>query len=422
MRTLFLQFAFILSATFFAKVNAQQYQYTFNGNFNEFSGGPALTETFSCGAVAGSFLPNQTITTTSGPCAGTPTVFAFNEGAGMVFSNNPSFITTSYTIHCFFKFNPFTGGYGRIFDFSNSTADAGIYVLNNCLNFYPNGNVGTCPYFVDGNYYLITLVRDGVTNIIKIYVNGTVFSTYNDASGTYKPATSTTPIIFFRDDNPVPCEDRPGDVKYISVSPVVSSDANVASVFANICSVIALPVTIVSFDVTKINSTNVLLNWKASQETGIASYIVERSNDGINFETIGQVRATGTSSSIQDYRFTDASPVKGINYYRLKIVDRSNSDKYSVVKNIKNSGSTDIAIYPTPVKNILKINIDAISAGKGLMIISDASGKQLNNSTIVVTQGINNLSFDASSLSGGTYLLKIILNGNSIIKKFTKLD
>jgi hypothetical protein len=404
-----------------ATVTAQQYQYTFNNTLNEFSGGPALTETLSCGAGPGVFTPNQTVTTTAGTCAGTPTVFSFNKGGGLVFPNNPSFITTSYTIHSFFKFLPFSGGYGRIFDFSNSTSDAGIYVLNNCLNFFPNGNVGPCPYFIDGNYYLLSLVRDGSTNIIKVYINGTVFGTYTDASGIYKPATATTPIIFFRDDNPVPCEDRPGNVKYISLSPDVSTDAEVAAVFANICSAIALPLTLVSFDVTKTNASNVSINWKTSQEIDIASYIIERSSDGVNFENIGRVSASGNNGSAQNYHFTDAAPVKGINYYRIQILDRNNSKKYSVIKNVRYNGNAELSVFPSPVTDIIKIKVDAEIAEKGTLTISDASGRQLHKSAIAISQGVNNISINASNLSQGTYLLKVIFNGTSLLKKFTKL-
>lgn len=422
MKNFLLSFTLLaLFAISFVPVAAQQYQYTFNNTFNEFSGGPVLIETLSCGAAAGVFTPNQTITTTAGTCSGTPTVFSFNEGGGLVFPNNPSFITSSYTIHSFFKFLPFTGNYGRIFDFSNSTSDAGIYVLNNCLNFYPNGNVGACPYFIDGKYYLLSLVRNGATDSIKIYVNGTFFSAYKDASGTYKPATSTTPIIFFRDDNSVSCEDRPGNVKYISLSPAVFTDAQVAAVFANICSAIALPVTLVSFDVTKISGSNVLVNWKTSQEIDIASYIIERSSDGINFQSIGRVNAAGNNSSVQNYQFIDAAPGKGINFYRIQILDRNNSKKYSVIKNIKYTANAELTIFPSPVTDILKIKIDAQSAEKGTLIISDASGRQLHRSAITISQGFNNISINSSNLSQGTYLLKVIFNGTNLIKKFTRL-
>lgn len=398
----------------------QQYQYTFNNSLSEFSGGPALTQTLSCGAASGTFTPGQVITTTSGTCSGTATVFSFNSGGGLLFSNNPSVISSSYTIHVFFKFIPFTGGYARIIDFSNSTSDAGIYILNNCLNFYPNGNVGPCPNFVDGNYYLISLVRDAATNVIKVYVNGTVFSTYTDASGTYIPPTPTTPIIFFRDDNSVPCETRPGNVKYISLSPAVSSDGQVAAVFSNICTNIALPVTLTSFNANKLTPSNVSLTWTTVQENNISSYEIERSIDGITFETIGHVNASGTSTNLShNYQFTDVAPATGTNYYRIKIISRDNSAKYSAVK-IINNNRTSLTISPNPATDVLKINFTAASATKVLFTISDASGRQLKNLPVLVSAGMNNISIDVAKLAAGTYVVKFDIDGNSSIQKFTK--
>ncbi len=209
---------------------SQTHEYLFNNNLNENSGGPALTELLSCSAAAGSFGV-QTSGTTSGDCL-TFNSFCFNKGGGVQYPN-PSIVSGSYTIYLFFRFSTL-GGYARVIDFSNSAADAGIYFLNNCLNLYPNGNVGTCPYFNTNTYYLITFVRDGSTNIISVYVDGTLFGTYNDTGNIYRPPTASSPINFFRDDNSVPCETQPGCVKYISVSPAVSTASDVANTWANI--------------------------------------------------------------------------------------------------------------------------------------------------------------------------------------------
>lgn len=213
---------------------AQTHEYTFNNNLNELNGGPALSEVLACSAANGAF-GTQTSGTTSGACL-TSNSFCFNAGGGLQYSN-PGLISNSYTINVFFRFNVLSG-YARVIDFSNSTADAGIYLLGNCLNLYPNGNVGTCPYFSTNIYYLVTFVRDGNTNVITVYVDGTLFGTYNDATNIYKPTNNTTPINFFRDDNAVPCEAKPGCVKYISVSPIVASASDVSALWNNITNTI----------------------------------------------------------------------------------------------------------------------------------------------------------------------------------------
>ena len=147
----------------------------------------------ACTAAAGSYGV-QTVGTTAGDCL-TSNSFCFNDGGGLKYSNS-GLILSSYTINMFFRFTTL-GGYARVIDFSHSAADAGVYFLGNCLNLYPNGNVGACPYFNTNTYYLLTFVRDGGTNIISVYVDGIIFGTYNDVGNLYRPGSATSPIIFF---------------------------------------------------------------------------------------------------------------------------------------------------------------------------------------------------------------------------------
>ncbi|HLP19521.1 MAG TPA: LamG-like jellyroll fold domain-containing protein, partial [Chitinophagales bacterium] len=211
------------------------HEYYFNNTFAGTGGGGTLTEALACSAQPGAF-GTDSINTDNGLCS-VADVFCFNAGGGFSYPNNS--ITGSYSINVLFKLNVLSG-YSRIIDFSNSSADAGFYLLNNCLNFYPNGNVGTCPYFQPNIYYLFTFVRDGNTNVISVYVNGVLFASYTDTGNIYKPATSSTPIIFFRDDNTVPCEAKAGCVKYASISQQLLTANQVDSIYQDICN-ISLP-------------------------------------------------------------------------------------------------------------------------------------------------------------------------------------
>ena len=222
---------------FSLSVTAQPLQeYFFANNFNGTGGGGALTQLTSCGAATGSF-GTDSIITSNGLCS-VSTAFCFNAGGGFAYPNTS--ITGQYSINLFFKFNTL-GGWSRIIDFSNSTQDAGFYLLTNCLNFYPNGNVGTCPFFQPNIYYLFTFVRNSSTKVISAYVNGALFGTYTDVGNVYATATTTTPINFFRDDNVVTCEDKAGCIKYASVSPDTLSAAQVDSIWINICSISLSP-------------------------------------------------------------------------------------------------------------------------------------------------------------------------------------
>ncbi len=346
----FLSFLFIAS---FLPSFSQTYNYNFNGNLNESSTGPALTEVLSCSATAGNFA-SQLVTTTLGNCnAAAQTVFAFNEGGGLSFPNSNT-IGGTYTIHVFFKFN-LLSGYQRIIDFLGGSTDVGLYTLNDCLNFYPNGNVGACPYFVANRFYLLTLVRDGATNTITIYINGASFGSYNDASATYVPSTTTTPIVFFRDNiaSSAQCEDRDGSIKYLSISPVTSTAGQVNTVWTNICA-IALPVTLTSFTASK-TATGAALQWKTASETATKNYEVERSANGKDFTAIGTVTATNRATG-SSYFYTDAQPLADVNYYRLKMVDNNGGYRYSSTLKLNFSKETGLQLYPNPAHDVVVLS------------------------------------------------------------------
>lgn len=270
-------------------------EYFFNNNFNGTAGGGPLTEVLACGGGLGSF-GTQTITTSAGFCSYS-TAFCFNDGAGLSYPNNS--VTSQYTINLFCKFNVLSG-YTRIIDFSNGASDNGIYLLNNCLNLFPNGTIGPCPYFNPNIYYLFTFVRDASSNTISVYVNGTFFSSYVDATNMYRPATITTPIIFFRDDAAVPCEAAPGCIRYASVSSGTLSAAQVNTVWVNICN------TISTCTVTASPGSTVCAGATTTLTAGGAATYTWAPAAGLSSVNSASVTASPTVSTIYTVTGTDA--------------------------------------------------------------------------------------------------------------------
>ena len=262
-------------------VNSQIHEYLFNNNLNENNGGPALIQKLACGAAAGSYS-SIAASTSAGQCL-LSGAYCFNDGGGLQYTN-PGIITGTYTINVFLKFNSL-GGFARVIDFSNSVSDAGLYFLGNCLNFYPNGNVGPCPYFNTSTFYLITFVRNGSTGIITVYVDGVLFVSYTDSANLYSSATSSTPINFFLDDMLVSCENQPGCVKYISVSPTAISASDVALLYANIDNITQssiIPPPIVTMPtLNTLNCINPTLTLTATGNSGTIIW-----NGGVLFNAI----------------------------------------------------------------------------------------------------------------------------------------
>ena len=181
----------------------------------------------------------------------------------------------------------------------------------------------------------------------------------------------------------------------------------------------ALPVTLTGFTARRANGINIL-NWTTSQELNTHHFTVERSTDGSSFSPIGQVAAAGNSSTVRNYTFTDPHPLKGVNFYRLRIVDVDNKFKLSDIRQVKNDGIADVNIYPNPVKNQLQVAISADKAVSGQLTISDASGKRVYSNKINLAQGSTLLPIAVGNFAAGYYILKIQLNDDVIMKQFSK--
>ena len=163
------------------------------------------------------------------------------------------------------------------------------------------------------------------------------------------------------------------------------------------------------------------VSWTTQQEINTQKFIVEHSADGRNFAPIGEVAAAGNSNLPRNYQFNDISPVKGINYYRLRTVDMDNDSKLSVIKTVKNAGEMEISIYPNPVQSEMSIDMYADNAGKGTLTVYDLNGAVVYTKTISISKGSNTFKADLSSLAKGSYTVRLVTNERSFVKKFVRL-
>jgi hypothetical protein len=142
-----------------------------------------------------------------------------------------------------------------------------------------------------------------------------------------------------------------------------------------------LPVTLIDFNAKK-ESNTAMLSWTTSFETGSDHFQVERSKDGKTWHSIGIVKSIGESSALHGYRFTDPSPLKGENYYRLKMVDWDGTFAFSSVRTLQFERALEhFVLYPNPAKNILNIQSPILDSVKRKQIsITDLNGHNYDRS------------------------------------------
>jgi hypothetical protein len=186
--------------------------------------------------------------------------------------------------------------------------------------------------------------------------------------------------------------------------------------------VILLPVVLLDFD-GKLNGTKVDLFWNTSSESNSSHFDLERSSDGSDFKPLNTVKAKGNSSVESNYKSIDPLPLKGQNYYRLKMVDNDNSFVYSKIVNIKvNSEATiETRVMPNPFTGKLDIYLTLPHSCMVTFSFIDLNGKVVYSKSVKGLKGFNwFIVNDLVKLPSAPYLLKLVTDENTFIEKLIK--
>lgn len=179
---------------------------------------------------------------------------------------------------------------------------------------------------------------------------------------------------------------------------------------------VVLPVKLVFFDAEAIDNTVVYTSWQTASEVNNSHFEVERSQNGLDFEYLGQVSGNGTTSQIQNYNLTDAQPYDGTSYYRLKQVDFNGQFEYSDIQQVFIERESGIVLYPNPASSQINVQIPGTIEANQYRVIN-LQGQVLQ------TGDLQNgaFSLDVSSLAKGAYLFELAIDNQQVKQiKFIK--
>jgi hypothetical protein len=168
-----------------------------------------------------------------------------------------------------------------------------------------------------------------------------------------------------------------------------------------------LDVKLVDFTATKQTGETVLLKWNSSSEINNDHFSVEHSVDGRFFSVVGKQTSKGNTSDGYDYNFTHLNPRNGINYYRLKIVDKNGRVEYSLVRRVVfDKIKHSLTIFPNPARKKTTLML-AVKDGEKLLIkVIDGSGRTMKQETAIIRNQQASLDFDG--LQKGIYVVVVI--------------
>ncbi len=167
----------------------------------------------------------------------------------------------------------------------------------------------------------------------------------------------------------------------------------------------------------KENQNGVSIKWQVSRDIKGNFYQVERSNNGVNFTALYQVKSDNTNY----YSTVDNETLKNKTYYRIKATELDGTIIYSptqtIISQIENIESY-ISVFPNPVHDMMIVKINSETFTNYRIEINTIEGKKIfsENKTLK-----NELMINTQILSEGIYYLIINDNNGLVFKtKFIK--
>ncbi len=271
--------------------------------------------------------------------------------------NNISYLDISYNYYTFGDLEPIAK-----------------YFLANDYTFNYSPQDTLIPIRQNGD--LLSVSFGGTNSVISYtwFLNGSVVYTVTGDS-TYKP--TTTGVYFVR------AYDSKAGLTLFSATDTIRS---------------ILPIKAINLN-AKLMNREVLLQWQTIGESNTISFTIQHSNNSSDFTDIETIESFGSGSN--RYSLVAKEPVIGVNFYRIKSIDKQGVISYSQIERVQFEGnSSRMSVFPNPVQKRVVIFGEKISR----INVVDNFGK------IVYTQFLKNATnpvVETNNLARGIYNLLI---------------
>jgi hypothetical protein len=273
----------------------------------------------------------------------------------------------------------------------NTTAAAWDNATNNACVNPGNANSSALPSGLTGGS---TAVFIGVDNTFNSDFDNAVFNCTGalaTAAQVRASVNTYTPGSNWTTQNAAPAFTLPSGCAYL------------ASIF---------PVDIISFTGSS-QTGHIGLNWQTANEPNDnGRYELEKSADGQSFTKIVSINAQGYSFLYNNYDYKDYTPLRGANFYRLKIVSPGGSVKYSnIVKVLYGLSGKPAIISPSVTSNEVTVSFTGNLFSQ--VIITDYAGRTVLTERLAT----NNQRINVSKLAAGQYVMTLVGNTEKVSEK-----
>jgi hypothetical protein len=282
------------------------------------------------------------------------------------------------------------------------------------------------------------------------YYNGiqsTLYFKYNYSTSNSK-ATSTSPIItilygsqsFTFSSPQIKINSGTSDV-YFSISPtslfpsntnfqirvtlnldmndkaITAMSLTTNAILAGSNAPLPLPVKLVNFS-GSVYKNRTQLQWMVAENETARNFEIQRSTNGIDFATAGNVTASTKTGDAQ-YTFSENVSAERV-MYRLKMYDNNYKAEYSKILVFNSSLSTQksLQVITNPIKEklIISFNNDVNEAAQ--VTIYDHTGRTIQKQTLNVASGVNTTTVALNgNYTNGMYIVELATKSTRLSQK-----
>ena len=181
----------------------------------------------------------------------------------------------------------------------------------------------------------------------------------------------------------------------------------------------ALPTDILYFKGKNLGQ-NSILQWATGSEFNNDHFELQRSIDGRTYETITSIAGAGTSALTREYNYTDQNVPDKSCFYRLMLVDKDGSFKYSsIVRLNSNQGKWYVETFPNPVVEELLIQVNTSEKGAMDVRLISQQGQLIRDQHLQKHADLAEMRMNTKQLAAGIYFVEIRMG--DVIREVRKI-
>lgn len=176
------------------------------------------------------------------------------------------------------------------------------------------------------------------------------------------------------------------------------------------------PVTWTSFYLVPQDDNSCKLVWSTADETNNEYFAIERSVDGINFETIATISGAGNRDIASNYFYVDNTPLSGTSYYRITQHDFDGKFSSTAMRPYSSLGLIEVTTYPNPFQNNTTLLVSGADAATYSYTLYSVNGQ-------LVEQGsgtMNQTKTIGEAAAKGMYMLTVVTGTDIVTTKIVK--